>query len=126
MATMDWAHFDEDGTMRQSYLDIDDRTDDLKDLIEASQWSWEEFQEMYNISWIYHENGLEGVVLTYPEIKSAVDNKIVSDVSLLPMYRHVKTQKWCIDQVRDKLGADAIVKGHAFAGPPREPGSAED
>lgn len=99
---MEWTQFDEDGAMRQRYLDIDDRTDDVKDLIETSEWSWEEFQEMYDISWLYHENGLEGVVLTYPEIKSAVDNRIVSDVSLLPTYQHIKNQKWCIDQVREK------------------------
>jgi Fic family protein len=99
---MEWAQFDEEGAMRQRYLDIDDRTDDVKDLIENSSWSWDEFQELYDISWLYHENGLEGVVLSYPEIKSAVDNKIVSDVSLLPTYQHIKNQKWCIDQMRDR------------------------
>lgn len=99
---MEWVQFEEEGAMRQKYLDTDDRTDDIKDLIGHSNWNWDDFQEMYDISWIYHENGLEGVVLTYPEIKSAVDNRIVSDVSLLPTYQHIKNQKWCIDQFREK------------------------
>jgi len=98
----EWMAFDQEGALRQRFLDIDDRTDDLKDLVADSPWDWNEFQEMYDISWIYHENGLEGVVLNYPEIKSAVDNKIVSDVSLLPTYQHIKNQKWCIDQIREK------------------------
>jgi len=39
--------------------------------------------------------------------------------------RHAQVER-AIDQLRDKLGRDAIVKGHAFAGPPRKPGSAEE
>jgi Fic family protein len=96
--------FDEEGSMRQRCIEIDDRTGRLRDLIADSPWSWSEFEEMYDISWIFHENGLEGVVLTYPEIKSAVDNKIISDVSLLPTYKHIKDQKWCIDQMRERAG----------------------
>lgn len=93
---------EQDAAMRQRYLDIDDRTEDVRDRIERSAWTPADFEEMYVISWLYHENGLEGVVLTYPEIKSAVDNKIISDVSLLPTYAAIKNQKWCIDQIREK------------------------
>ena len=39
--------------------------------------------------------------------------------------RHAKVER-AIDQVRDKLGREAIVKGHAFAGPARETGPTED
>ena len=101
---MDWGLFDQEGAMRQRFLDIDDRTEDLKEEIERFI-GWNEFQEMCDISWIYHENGLEGVVLTYPEIKSAVDNKIISDVSLLPTYQDIKNQKACIDLIREKTEA---------------------
>ncbi|MBC7792838.1 MAG: Fic family protein [Clostridia bacterium] len=99
---VDWALFDPEGAMRQRYSEIDERIDEVKELVARSGVTWDAFQEMYDISWIYHENGLEGVVLTYPEIKSAVDNKIISDVSLLPTYADIKNQKSCIDQMRDK------------------------
>ena len=101
---MDWGQYDQEGAIRQRYLEIDDRTEDAKEYIARSRWSFDEFQEMYDISWIYHENGLEGVVLSYPEIRSAVDNKIISDVSLLPTYRDIKNQKMCIDIIREKAG----------------------
>lgn len=78
------------------------------------------FAQMYDISWIYHENGLEGCVLTYPEIRSAVDNQVISDVSLLPTYRDIKTQKRCIDSMRQRaapqgpaLDAAWMVEQHA-------------
>jgi len=105
----DWAQRDKEGALQQRCTDIDERTQILKERITRGHWSWEAFQEMYDISWIYHENGLEGVVLQYPEIKSAVDNKIISDVSLLPRYKHIKDQKWCIDQMRERAGQKRAV-----------------
>lgn len=99
---MDWGLFDHEGAMRQRYSEMDDRSEDIKELIARAGWTQKEFLENYDISWIYHENGLEGVVLTYPEIKSAVDNKLISDVSLLPTYRDIKNQKWCVDNIREK------------------------
>lgn len=102
---MDWGQYDQEGAIRQRYLELDDRTEDAKEYIARSRWTPQEFLEMYDISWIYHENGLEGVVLSYPEIRSAVDNKIISDVSLLPTYRDIKTQKACIDLMREKANA---------------------
>ncbi|MEZ0310817.1 MAG: Fic family protein [Myxococcota bacterium] len=99
---VDWALFDPEGAMRQRYSEIDERIEDVKESVERTGLNWDQFQELYDISWIYHENGLEGVVLTYPEIKSAVDNKIISDVSLLPTYQDIKNQKSCIDQMREK------------------------
>jgi Fic family protein len=102
---MDWNQFDPEGAIRQRYLDIDETTEDINDKIELSGGDRTEFKNMYDISWIHHENGLEGVVLAYPEIRSAVDNKIVSDVSLLPTYRDIKAQKTCIDMMREKASA---------------------
>jgi Fic family protein len=106
---MDWGQFDHDGAMRQRYGEIDERCDLTKEVVKKTRLSWAEFQETYDISWIYHENGLEGVVLTYPEIKSAVDNKIISDVSLLPTYQDIKNQKWCIDLIREKAANKRFV-----------------
>ncbi len=98
---MDLGLFDQEGATRQRLVEIDDRTEYLKEQIERTR-CLKIFKEMCDISWIYHENGLEGVVLTYPEIKSAVDNKIISDVSLLPTYQDIKNQKLCVDLMRDK------------------------
>lgn len=102
---MDWGQYDQEGAIRQRYLEIDDRIEEAKQYVARGRWSWDDFRGMYDISWIYHENGLEGVVLTYPEIKSAVDNKIISDASLLPTYQDIKSQKRCMDIMREKAQA---------------------
>jgi hypothetical protein len=45
-----------------------------------------DFQDRLDISWIFHDHALEGVVLSYSELKAAVDQRIISDVTLIPMY----------------------------------------
>ena len=111
---MDVGLFDYESAMRQRYLEIDEKSDDAKDLIHRGGLSWNEFLDMYDTSWIYHENGLEGVVPTYPEIKSAIDNKIISDVSLLPTYKDIKNQKACIDLIREKAANKRFLVNFNF------------
>jgi len=57
----------------------------------------DEFERRLEISWIYHDSALEGVVLSYSEIKAAIDKKIVSDVSLIPSYEEIKAFKAAIE-----------------------------
>ena len=49
-----------------------------------------EFQCRLRISLIHHDAALEGEVLSYSEIKAAVDPTIISDPSLIPSYEEIK------------------------------------
>ena len=49
-----------------------------------------EFDKRLQISLIFHDSALEGDVLTYSEIKAAVDPSIISDTSLIPSYENIK------------------------------------
>jgi len=60
-----------------------------------------DFQERLDISWIFHDHALEGVVLSYSELKAAVDQRIISDVTLIPMYEEVRSHKQAVDFVRE-------------------------
>ena len=99
---MDLRFSDAQSALKQRLVGLDSRLADTLEAIEGGPYAADEFHKMYDVTWIYHENGLEGVVLGYPEIRSAVDNKIISDVSLLPAYRDIKAQKRCIDSIRAK------------------------
>jgi Fic family protein len=61
----------------------------------------EEFCGWMEISAIYHDSALEGVVLSYSEIKAAIDTKIISDVSLIPSYEEIKHYKTATAFVRE-------------------------
>ena len=53
----------------------------------------DDYNHKLDVSLLYHDNALEGVVLQYSEIKAAIDTRIISDVSLIPMYEEIKNQK---------------------------------
>ncbi len=49
-----------------------------------------EFVTRLRISLIHHDAALEGEVLSYSEIKAAIDPSIISDPSLIPSYEEIK------------------------------------
>jgi Fic family protein len=60
-----------------------------------------DYRDRLDVSWIFHDNALEGVVLSYSELKAAIDQRIISDVTLIPMYEEVRNQKLAVDFVRE-------------------------
>lgn len=87
--------------MEAKFYSIDHKVEALRDLrIRAHVAVLADFDEKFDLSWIYHDNALEGVVLSYHELKAAIDKKIISDVSLIPMYEEIKNHKSAIELVR--------------------------
>src|SRR5882672_4054598 len=64
-----------------------------------------DYQDRLDVSWIFHDNALEGVVLSYSELKAAIDQRIISDVTLIPMYEEVRNHKLAVDFVREQQAA---------------------
>ena len=61
----------------------------------------QDYRDRLDVSWIFHDNALEGVVLSYSELKAAIDQRIISDVTLIPMYEEVRNHKAAVDFVRE-------------------------
>ena len=84
----------------------------------------EEFARRLEISCIYHDSALEGVVLSYSEIKAAIDKKIISDVSLIPSYEEIKNyqaaSEWCREHAANKkkpINLETIRKLYSIVTP---------
>jgi len=60
-----------------------------------------DYETKLDVSWLFHDNALEGIVLSYSELKAAIDHRIISDVSLIPMYQEVKNHKMAVDFIRE-------------------------
>jgi Fic family protein len=58
------------------------------------------FDDSLDQSWIYHDNALEGIVITHFELKAAIDKRIISDVTLIPTYEEIKNHKLGIEWTR--------------------------
>ncbi|MFH1132370.1 MAG: Fic family protein [Pseudomonadota bacterium] len=119
---------------------VDSKTEALNGLLaNASKPLIEDFNARMNVSWIYHDNALEGVVLSYPELNAAIDDAIISDVSLIPSYDDIVNHKTAIEFIREvaerrkpNVGLDLLKKIHLILtkelpvrsskAPPKPPG----
>jgi Fic family protein len=87
--------------MEPKFFSLDNKVEVLREhRIRCNAVIVADFDEKLDVSWIYHDNALEGVVLSYHELKAAIDKKIISDVSLIPMYEEIKNHKAAIELVR--------------------------
>src|SRR5437773_10443774 len=91
--------------MEPKFFELDQKMEDLRQqqarFSNGIFWIVENFQEKLDLSWIYHDHALEGVVLSYSELKAAIDKKIISDVTLIPMYEEIKNHKAAIEFIRE-------------------------
>ncbi len=102
--------------MRSRYLEIEDRTQDLADLLREAPEAASEFLSKYELSWIYHENALEGVVYSSQELQQALGGEHLAEASSISALRDAKNFKAAIEVARaaaaeKKLEIDlALVK----------------
>jgi Fic family protein len=94
--------------MRTRFVDIDDRMDDLTDRMRAAPELGEEFLRRYELSWLHHENALEGVVYTGQELATALDNPPVADATFVGVLREIRNHKTAIDLVREEAKAKKL------------------
>jgi Fic family protein len=83
---------------------IEERAAQIEQRLAASG---EEFRKRYldslDMSWIYHDSALEGVVYTFEELRTALGAQPppIGDSSLQPTYDDIRRHKEAIDFVRD-------------------------
>ncbi len=92
--------------MDAKFFELDAKTEALRAKMAAfPAHIIKSYQDRLDVSWIFHDNALEGVVLSYSELKAAIDQRIISDVTLIPMYEEVRYQKQAVDFVRETPAA---------------------
>jgi len=91
--------------MRSRYLDLDDRTQDIAERIRDYPEIAADFLQKYRISWIYHENALEGVIYTLQELTTALDAPPLAEVSVVGALQEVRNHKAAIDIIRTEAQA---------------------
>ena len=98
--------------MDAKFFEIDNRMEALR----AKTASFparilKDYRDRLDFSWIFHDNALEGVVLSYAELKAAIDQRIISDVTLIPMYEEVRNHKTAVDFVREASVSEEAARG---------------
>lgn len=77
-------------------IDVDDCTEMLKDRAVAHPDIFGQFLGQLDLSWIYHENAVEGVVVTHAEMDSTLKGRPIA----LDTYFAIRNLKLGIDQTR--------------------------
>jgi Fic family protein len=94
--------------MRTRFVDIDDRMEDLADRMRAAPELGEEFLHRYELSWLHHENALEGVVYTGQELATALANQPLADATFMGALQEIRNHKIAIDLVREDAKAKKL------------------
>ena len=91
--------------MRNRYADIEDRTEDLKDLLRADPQFEADFLRMFELTLLHHENALEGVVYSIQELDAALRGVTVAEASVMNGYRDILNHKAALELVRAEARA---------------------
>ncbi|MCG8557001.1 MAG: Fic family protein [Proteobacteria bacterium] len=63
-----------------------------------------DFNRRLDMSWIYHDSALEGLVYSTSELEEALRSQLADSSSMLPVYDEVRQHKTAIDWVRQAAG----------------------
>jgi Fic family protein len=92
--------------MRTRYLDLDDRTQDLNERMREDPDLAGDFLQKYELSWMYHENALEGVIYTVQELVAGLATpQPVADSVVIGVLQEVRNHKAAIDLIRSEAGS---------------------
>jgi Fic family protein len=92
---------------RTRYLDIDDRNEDARELMRERPSEAKRFLELYELSWVYHENALEGMVLTHAELRHALEPNGIVDSSMVHTNQEIRNQRAAIHFIKEEARSKA-------------------
>lgn len=100
--------------MTLPYFQVDTQNEHLKTLTRRHTSLWSDFQEKLVLSWIYHDHGLEGVVLQPHELMDALNQRPVTDNSSQMLYQDIANLNTAIAYMREyaegKKNSDRITR----------------
>lgn len=68
---------------------------------EADEETLAYYHRMLELSWIYHDSAIEGVVYNMDELAAALNNQAASDTSLIPVFDEIRQNKTAIELVKE-------------------------
>ncbi len=97
---------------RTQFLDLDDRTEDVRELMRGRPRETREFLDKYEMGWVYHECALEGMVLTHSELRQALEpNPGIVDSSMVHAFTEVRNQRAAIEFIKEEANCERILHG---------------
>jgi Fic family protein len=108
-------------------LTVEERTAILEQrLLKAEPAFLQTYRENLDMSWIYHDSALEGVVYTFQELRTAIDPNaaVLADSSLQPACEEIRRHREALNFIRDlapkrrqALNLDVVKRIYLFLHP---------
>src|ERR1700685_4264488 len=87
---------------QEQYLAIDEKVETLRDFVSHKPRTALDFEKKFELSWIYHDNALEGIVLAAPELVQALAGGQITDNSMSSVFAEVLNHRDAIHLVRQE------------------------
>jgi Fic family protein len=92
--------------VKERNQEIEEKNEELHTLLAAHKEKGHEFLERFEMSWIYHDAALEGVVYTAAELNAALHaGAMGAEASMMPIVLEIRNHKSAIDYIRDEARA---------------------
>lgn len=91
--------------MKERYQDIEDKNEELREHLATFKDKAQDFLSMFEMSWIYHDAALEGVIYTPQELKAALGNEAATEASLMPIVLEIRNHRSVCDFIREEAKA---------------------
>ncbi|WP_375760217.1 Fic family protein [Corallococcus exercitus] len=91
--------------MKERYQDIDEKNEQLREYLEIykDKQPAREFLDRFEMSWIYHDAALEGVVYTHQELMAALfPERTAAEASMIPVVLEIRNHKAVADYIREE------------------------
>jgi Fic family protein len=89
--------------VKERYQELEDKSEDLRECLVADPQSAADFLARFEMSWIYHDAALEGVVYTPQELQAALHpGSFAAEASMMPIVLEVRNHKSVCDYIRQE------------------------
>lgn len=94
-------HAAESAVSTKAFFVLDERTSELRQMLEDSP-ARAEFERRFLMSWIHHENALEGLVLDEHEITQALEHHVVADPASMSGIVSIRAHRKAFEAIREE------------------------
>jgi Fic family protein len=89
--------------VKERYQEIDEKNATLRECLDAHKERGREFLERYEMSWVYHDSALEGVIYSAQELQTALHPGVMAaEASLMPIVLEIRNHKAAIEYLREE------------------------
>jgi hypothetical protein len=88
---------------KERFQTIEEKSKRLREALQMKRPQVQDFLEKFEMSWVYHDNALEGTVYQPSELVAALHpGAVAAEASLLPIVWEIRNHKSALDYIRDE------------------------